>query len=314
MKKVSLAIHGGAGALSENLRDSENSRPFREVLEGALARGFELLQSGASALDVVEEAVKILEDAPLFNAGVGSVLNSRGQVEMDAAIMCGLSRRAGAVGAVQSVKNPVSLARKILEISPHVLICGPAAIEFAAKLNLELKELEYFITSRRQVALERAKEIGVISLEHDSEQAEQTGEDDGSKGTVGAVALDQAGHTAAATSTGGMTNKSPGRVGDSPVPGAGTYAEKGVCAVSATGDGEFFLLGVAAHDIAARIKYGGLSLGRACEATLDNIKTLGGRGGVIALSESGEIYTGFNTRGMFRGSVGAGLEPKIELF
>jgi len=287
----SIAIHGGAGAVPRHTLTAEREQRYRDGLAAALDLGYATLEKGGSSLDAVTAAVRSLEDNPLFNAGCGAALTRDGAAELDAAIMEGRQQRAGAVAAVRHVRNPVELARRVMEKSRHVLLVGAGAEEFALEEGLALVPNTYFRTEERRAQLESERGGRPVSDLFPSSQ-----------GTVGAVALDVAGDLAAATSTGGMTNKRQGRVGDSPIIGAGTYAKNGVCAVSATGHGEYFIRAVAAHHICAAVEYRGLTLSAAVHELLhQRLRELGGSGGVIALDRSGRIVTEFSTEGMFRG-------------
>jgi L-asparaginase / beta-aspartyl-peptidase len=288
-----IAIHGGAGAVPRAALSAEREARYRAGLAAALDGGYEVLERGGSSLDAVSCAVRILEDDPLFNAGHGAALTRDGAAELDAAIMDGKHMRAGAIAAVRHVRNPVELARHVMEKSRHVLLIGPGAEEFALEEGLSLVPNLYFRTAERLEQL-----LSEQRGEHVSEIMPPT-----SQGTVGAVARDAAGNLAAATSTGGMTNKRPGRVGDSPIIGAGTYAKNGVCAVSATGHGEYFIRAVAAHHVCAAVEYRGLALEEAVREMLHEIlRKLGGDGGLIAVDHAGRIVMDFSTEGMFRGA------------
>jgi L-asparaginase / beta-aspartyl-peptidase len=298
--KIGIVVHGGAGTMERNKMTPQGEREYRAGIENALRAGWEILQRGGSALDATEAAVRIFEDDPLFNAGKGSVFNAAGINEMDAAIMDGKTLKAGAVAAVQHVKNPISLARLVMEKSPHVLMAGEGAETFAKEHGVELVDAKYFFTQERWDALQKAK------------AAEKAGGNGDKKfflseqdlhGTVGAVALDRNGNLAAATSTGGKTNKLLGRIGDTPVIGAGTYANNATCAVSGTGDGEFFIMATAAHDVSALMEYGHKTLEEAGLAVINKIGKLGGTGGMIAIDKTGKITLPFNTSGMYRGYV-----------
>lgn len=284
-----IAIHGGAGTLSRDRTSSEQEALYLRGLTQAIDAGYSLLERGASAVDAVTAAVVSLEDNPLFNAGHGAVLNRDGIAELDASVMDGRAHAAGAVCAVRHVRNPILLARAVMERSPHVMLAGDGAEEFARMQGLELVSNEYFRTPVRERQLRRLL-TGEAEQENDLEGL----------GTVGAVALDTNGHVAAATSTGGMTGKRWGRVGDSPIIGAGTYASNAGCAVSATGYGEFFIRTVVGHDISAQMQYAGLPLAEAVKRSLARVDALGGNGGVIALSPAGELVMEFTTSGMFR--------------
>jgi len=289
----SIAIHGGAGAIPAELFARDQGARYRTSLSTVLDAAFAMLERGGTSLDAVTSAVRALEDDPLFNAGHGAALTRDGWAELDAAVMDGKDQRAGAVASVRHVKNPVDLARRVMEKSRHVLLVSVGAEEFALEEGIPLVPNTYFRTDDRKQQLA-------------SEQRGQRVSDlmpmgAGSQGTVGAVALDQHGNLAAATSTGGMTNKRQGRVGDSPIIGAGTYAKNGVCAVSATGHGEMFIRAVAAYHISSSVEYRGLSLEAATRELIHTrIPQLGGNGGIIAVGASGEIVMDFNTEGMFR--------------
>lgn len=298
-----LAIHGGAGVIAKTL-DEEVKAAYLGALRGALAYGRDLLAAGRPSLDVVEAVVRRLEDDPLFNAGKGAVYTHDGGHELDAAIMDGRTKAAGAVTGVTTVKNPISLARRVMERSPHVLFAGEGAERFAAEQGVERVEPAYFDTERRyrqwQEALE--KERGVAG----AAAATSTGSNESKGGgTVGAVALDRDGNLAAATSTGGMTNKRQGRVGDTPIVGAGTYADNATAAISCTGTGELFIRHSVAHDVAARMAYQGSTLQQAADAVIHGILQPGD-GGLIAVAHDGSIALVFNSEGMFRGAADAG--------
>jgi L-asparaginase / beta-aspartyl-peptidase len=289
---VAIAIHGGAGALPRDLMTSGKERVYHAGLESALDSGYAILERGGSSLDAVSTAVRILEDDPLFNAGRGAALTRDGAAELDAAIMDGKHQRAGAVASLRHVKNPIDLARRVMEKSRHVLLVGPGAEEFALEEGIPLVPNEYFRTAERQQQLDSTRRGQPVSEHIASPQ-----------GTVGAVALDIDGNLAAATSTGGMTNKRQGRVGDSPIIGAGTYAKNGVCAISATGHGEYFIRAVAAYHICSAVEYRGLTLEAAAREMLhDILRALGGSGGIIAVGGEGQLVMEFSTEGMFRGA------------
>jgi beta-aspartyl-peptidase (threonine type) len=289
-----IVIHGGAGTLSRHETSSSQEALYQQGLGDALDAGFSVLERGGGSLDAVTAAVVSLEDNPLFNAGRGAVLTRDGMAELDASIMDGATLAAGAVCGLRHIRNPIQLARRVMEQSPHVMLVGEGAEDFARSQGLELVSNEYFRTPVRQMQLHRLLQ-GSAEKENDLLAH-------GATGTVGAVALDSRGNVAAATSTGGMTGKRWGRVGDSPIIGAGTYASNHSCAVSATGHGEYFIRAAVAHDICARMSYGKLPLAEAAGQTLDHMKMLGGNGGVIAISPGGEIAMAFNSDGMFRGA------------
>ncbi|MGH8205083.1 MAG: isoaspartyl peptidase/L-asparaginase family protein [Steroidobacteraceae bacterium] len=291
---ISIAIHGGAGVINRASMTAENERAYRADLERALDAGYGVLEKGGASLDAVVAAVRILEDSPYFNAGKGAVFSHAGVNELDAAIMDGATQKAGAVAGVTHVRNPIDLARMVMERTPHVLLAGEGAEEFALEQGMELVPGSYFHTERRWKQLEEAQ------------QAERTAgiqDDIGYFGTVGAVARDKDGNLAAATSTGGMTNKRWGRVGDSPIIGAGTYADNATCAVSATGSGEYFIRAVVAHEICARVRLSGITAAKAAHDVIHGkLKEIGGDGGVIVVDKDGALSLEFNTEGMFRGA------------
>lgn len=321
---VTLLVHGGAGTLTRADLSPAQELEYREALGQALRAGQALLLQGGTALDAAVAAVCVLEDCPLFNAGKGSVFTHEGRNEMDAAVMDGATGQAGAVAGVVSVRNPILAAQAVMQHSGHVFLMGQGAEAFARTQGLALEGPEYFHTAHRWQQLQTALAQNQITLDHDGSPASATSlinpmnptdPTDRKFGTVGAVALDAHGHLAAATSTGGMTNKMFGRVGDSPLIGAGTYACDATAAVSATGAGEFFMRGVVAHDIAARMAYGGLSLAEATQATVrEKLDATGGRGGVIALDRHGHYQLAFNTEGMYRGVVQGQAEPQISIY
>lgn len=301
---LSIAIHGGAGAVPRSSLSAGRERQYRDALAAALDLGYATLEKGSSSLDAVTAAVRALEDNPLFNAGRGAALTRDGAAELDAAIMEGRQQRAGAVAAVRHVKNPIELARRVMEKSRHVLLVGAGAEEFALEEGLALVPNVYFRTEERREQLEAERSGRPVSDLVPSPQ-----------GTVGAVALDAAGDLAAATSTGGMTNKRQGRVGDSPIIGAGTYAKNGVCAVSATGHGEYFIRSVAAHHICAAVEHRGLPLKEAVHELLhQKLRELGGSGGIIALDGGGRIVADFSTEGMFRGARDSSGLRQIDIY
>jgi beta-aspartyl-peptidase (threonine type) len=311
MAKFGLAVHGGAGVIRKDELTAEQESEYRRSLAAALEVGQKILSAGGPALDAVEASVSVLEDDPLFNAGRGSVFTHEGKIEMDAAIMDGKNLKAGAVAAVRNVKNPIRLARAVMERSPHVFLIGDGAARFAEDIGIELCDNTYFYTDRRWNELEKAIEAGKVTLDHSSLDPRI-----GQKkpmGTVGAVALDMAGRLAAATSTGGMTNKQYGRVGDTPIIGAGTYADD-VCAVSCTGHGEFFIRAVAAYDLAARIRFAGKPITDAAAEAINRVGSFGGEGGLIAIDNAGNIAMPFNSEGMYRGYLRSGEQTSIGIF
>ncbi len=289
---ISIAIHGGAGVITRGSMTRAEEEAYRRDLGRALDAGYDVLESGGASLDAVTAAVRILEDSPLFNAGRGAVFSHEGINELDASIMDGRTLEAGAVAGVTHIRNPIDLARLVMERSQHVLLAGDGAEEFALEQGMDLVPQNYFFTDRRWQQLEKARSGDRYSAA-----------EIGYYGTVGAVALDRQGNLAAATSTGGMTNKRWGRVGDSPIIGAGTYADNTSCAVSATGSGEFFIRAVAAHEVSALMKYRGLVLEEAARQVVQGkLKQIGGDGGIIAVDREGNIALEFNTEGMFRGA------------
>ncbi|HYM85704.1 MAG TPA: isoaspartyl peptidase/L-asparaginase [Pseudoxanthomonas sp.] len=295
--RYALVIHGGAGVIERDQLSAVDEQSIRADLEQALEAGRTILADGGSALDAVEAAVVALEESPRFNAGKGSVYNAVGRHELDASIMEGHTRRAGAVAGVETIRNPVKLARVVMEQSPHVMMISAGAEQFAdTQSQIERVTNDWFDTDNRRVQLEMEQARERAAADADNLRGKYFG-------TVGAVALDTHGHLAAATSTGGMTNKRYGRVGDSPLIGTGTWADER-CAVSGTGWGEFFIRNVVAHDIAARIAYGGASLADAADAViLQRVSELGGDGGAIAVDRDGNIAMPFSTSGMYRGWV-----------
>jgi len=295
-----LAIHGGAGVILRENLSAEDEKAYHEKLSEALQAGHQVLKNGGKSLDAVETAIKILEDSPLFNAGKGAVFTSEGTIELDAAIMDGASLAAGSVAGTKHIKNPISLARMVMEKSPHVMMVGNGAEKFAQKQGMTLVDQKYFFTKRRfeQLQKEKAKESKKTSF------LKTQLHDENKFGTVGAVALDKIGNLAAGTSTGGTTNKKFGRVGDAPIIGAGTYANNQTCAVSATGHGEYFIRAVVAYDISALMQYQKLSLKDASDkVVMDKLVKFGGAGGVICIDKDGNIAMPFNTPGMYRGSI-----------
>ena len=302
-----LVIHGGAGISREGL-PPEREAACRMTLEEALHSGEKILRAGGTSLDAVQAAIVVLEDSPLFNAGRGSALTTAGTVENDAAVMKGDQRSAGAVAGVTGVRNPIRLARMVMERTSDVMLTGKGAEDFARECALPFETPEWFITPEQQEKLKKAKAKA-------SKDLSAIGHEDLSlsMGTVGAVALDRAGHLAAGTSTGGLVNKRVGRIGDAPIIGAGTYAEDGVCAVSCTGHGELFIRAVVAHDVAALMKYRQLSLDDATRQVVRQ-KLKQGSGGLISVDAKGNVAMPFNTPGMFRGWVKAAGTPHIAIF
>ncbi len=311
MNKIALAVHGGAGTIERSGMTPEREKEYRAGIEDALRAGETILRDGGSALDAAQAAVRVLEDDPHFNAGKGAVFTSAGTNELDAAIMDGRTLGAGAVAGLQHVRNPILLARAVMEKSKHVFMIGAGAEEFAKDHGIELVDTKYFFTQDRWDALKKMQ------------AAQKSGGSGGKKfiisdaerhGTVGAVALDNNGNLAAATSTGGNTNKLPGRVGDSPVIGAGTYADNSSCAVSCTGDGEYFIRAAVGHEISALMLERGMSLREASETALAKAQKLGGSGGLIAADKNGHTALPFNTSGMYRGYLGPDDKFVIDIY
>ncbi|MGK0638018.1 isoaspartyl peptidase/L-asparaginase family protein [Schleiferia thermophila] len=302
--RYTLALHGGAGTLLPEVITPAERKEFTQALDDALKTVLELLKKGSSAVETVVHTVAKLEDCPLFNAGRGSVFSHDGRHEMDAAVMNGADRKAGAVASVSGVKNPVILARTIMEHCPHVFLSGAGAEEFARLHEIDFESEKWFYTRHRYHQWQVAKADNALLLDHTP--------DDVKYGTVGAVALDVHGQLAAATSTGGLTNKKFGRIGDTPLIGCGTYADD-LVAVSCTGWGEFFIRTVAAHQVAMRHRLGE-TLQSACHSVIDDIEVLGGDGGLIAVNVRGEISMPFNTPGMYRAAGGSHIESFVKIF
>jgi beta-aspartyl-peptidase (threonine type) len=312
-----IAIHGGAGVLDRASLSPEREAEMRAVLAASLQAGHGILAKGGSSLDAVTAAIRILEDSPLFNAGKGAVFTHEGTNELDAALMNGHTREAGAVAGLRHVRNPIALARAVMEKSPHVMMIGEGAERFAEQEGIALVPESYFYTEERWQALQRAlaaeKKAPSPPGKPQSFWESPAGRDH-KFGTVGAVALDQAGHLAAGTSTGGMTNKRIGRVGDSPIIGAGTYADED-CAVSATGHGEYFIRYTVARDVCARVEYSGMGLATAADrVVMDTLVKAGGEGGIIAMDAQGNVAMPFNSKGMYRGYMGADGGASVAIF
>lgn len=321
-KPYGLVIHGGAGVIRRETMTPELEAEYRAKLTEALRAGYAVLEKGGPALDAVTTAINILEDSPLFNAGKGAVFTADGTCELDASIMDGSNRAAGAVAGLRHIRNPINLARDVMTKSRHVMMVGEGAEKFARSLGYELVPNEYFHTEFRKKQLERAKanekgdrtallpldltSPGVFRDEHFAREQKH--------GTVGCAALDQNGNLAAGTSTGGMTNKKFGRVGDAPIIGAGTYANNATCAVSATGWGEFFIRTAVAHDISAQMEYQGKGLREAARATLAKVAALGGDGGVVCLDAKGNIALEFNSEGMYRAARISGRPEIVAIY
>lgn len=313
MSKPVIAIHGGAGAITRTALSAEKEQEYIQALSGIVAAGQQILAQGGSALDAVTEAVRLLEECPLFNAGKGSVFTHQGTHELDACVMNGRTCDAGAVAGVSRIRNPILAARAVLENSQHVLFAGEGAEKFATAHGLEMVAPDFFFTQSRFDQLHRAQaELGRVLLDHDGAEPIDP---DSKFGTVGAVALDALGNLAAATSTGGMTNKQAGRVGDTPIIGAGCYANNATVAVSSTGTGEIFMRGVAAYDVSALMEYAGLSLQQASDrVVMEKLLAMGGSGGMIAIDSQGNVALPFNSEGMYRGFGYVGDAPSVGIY
>ena len=292
--EFSIAIHGGAGTITRKNMTPEKENAYRSKLKETLNVGYSILNKGGTSLDAVEATIKIMENSELFNAGKGAVFTNAGTNELDASIMDGRNLKAGAVARVKTVKNPISAARKVMEETWHVMLSGDGADKFAKEQGLDIVDPNYFYTQRRWDSLKK------IQVEK--------------HGTVGCVALDKHGNLAAGTSTGGLTNKRWGRVGDSPIIGAGTYANNQTCAVSGTGQGEYFIRGNVAYDVSAIMKYKGKSVGEAAQNVIRKLSDMGGNGGIITMDSKGNISMPFNTAGMYRGFRKAGQAPEIFIY
>jgi L-asparaginase / beta-aspartyl-peptidase len=314
--RLGFVIHGGAGVIRRGSLTPEREKEYRDKLEEALMAGYKLLQEGKSGLDAIEAAIRIMEDSPLFNAGKGAVFTNDGKNELDASIMDGKTQNAGAVAGLHRVRNPITLARAVMEKSEHVMMIGEGAEKFAEQQKLELVDPKYFWTQPRWDSLQR-----ILKQEKEREQkgvgsAEPTPDQRAAKyGTVGAVALDKDGNLAAGTSTGGMTNKRFGRVGDVPIIGAGTYANNATVAVSATGWGEFFIRLSVAKDISSLMEYRAMTVQEASDLVIKTkLQNMGGDGGVIAVDKFGNIGISFNSEGMYRAYVGSDGKPVVEIY
>lgn len=312
--EFSIIIHGGAGSIRRDNMSKEKEAEYRQKLEEAIRVGYDILKAGGTSLDAVQKTINVLEDSPLFNAGKGAVLTYEGINEHDASIMDGKTLNAGASAGTKTVKNPINLARAVMDNSPHVMLSGNGAELFATEQGLKIVESNYFLTEKKLKSLERVKaseKNKVASFYNEDLQ-------DSKFGTVGCAALDKHGDLAAGTSTGGMTNKRWGRIGDSPIIGAGTYANNNTCAVSSTGWGEFFIRGMVAHDISALMEYKGLSLKEAAKEViqnkLPNIGDQGATGGIVAIDKNGNMAMEFNTQGMFRATMNDKGELYIGMF
>lgn len=294
-----IVVHGGAGNVTPENIPEEIQNDYIDVLSRALDTGFTILQSGGSSLDAVETAIRLMEDSPLFNAGKGAVFTNKGKNELDASIMDGSTLNAGAVASVTDIRNPISAARAVMEQSDHVMLAGKGASRFAREKGLEIVDSSYFYTERRWKSHQQQQKKKIVEKHS----------------TVGCIAMDKNGNLAAGTSTGGMTNKMFGRIGDTPIIGAGNYANNKTCAVSATGHGEFFIRYTVAHDISALMEYKNLSLAEAARQVIhEKLEPAGGKGGIIAIDKKGNVAMEFNTSGMFRGYAKSTGEREVLMF
>lgn len=317
MSKYTIAIHGGAGTILQSMLTPELETKYNSGLQESLDKGYTILHQGGTAMDAVLAAVESLENCELFNAGKGSVFTNKGVHEMDASIMDGSDLRAGAVAGVRQIKNPILLARDIMLHSNHVMLAGEGALEFAREQGYALMPESYFHTDYRFAQWQEIKDSDFYQLDHKEDKLHGEEMEHGERkfGTVGAVALDAHGNVAAATSTGGMTNKKFGRVGDSPVIGSGTYANNNTCAISCTGHGEFFLRAVVAYDISCLMEYKGLTLQQAChQVVMDKLVKFGGEGGLIAVDRTGAYELCFNSEGMYRGVRTSGGKNEVQIY
>jgi len=306
MSKIAIAVHGGAGTIKKELMTAEKEFEYKRGLEDAIEAGYALLEKGESALDAVEASVIELENNPLFNAGKGSVFSHEGKNEMDASIMDGSNLKAGAVAGIHHVKNPISVAKAVMDNSLHIMLSGEGAENFAKERQFDFEDDKYFFSQQRYDQWQKAREKDIVALDH---------LDENKFGTVGSVAIDRKGNLASATSTGGTTNKKFGRIGDSPIIGAGTYANNKTCAVSCTGDGESFITKIAAYDVSCLMEYKGLSLKEAVETVVNHkLKSIGGEGGMIAIDSQGNIEMLLNSMGMYRASKQEGNEIVVGIY
>lgn len=308
--KYVLVVHGGAGTISRQTMTPEREAQYRAGIEAALKAGYKIIEEGGEALDAVEAAVRILEDDSLFNAGKGSVFTHDGRNELDASIMDGRNRNAGAIAGVTIIKNPITAARAVMEKSEHVMLAGRGAELFAIEQNIDTVSPEYFRTEPRWRGLQRS--LRVDSLKKVNSTASLPADPDQKFGTVGCVALDKNGNLAAGTSTGGMNNKKYGRIGDAPIIGAGSFADNNTVAVSCTGWGEFYIRNVVAYDVSAQMEYKNLNIAEASASVIKKVGDAGGNGGLIAIDKNGNIAMPFNTSGMYRGAITK--DGKIEVY
>ena len=308
---ITLVIHGGAGTITRDAMTEELETAYRNILTEALEKGYSVLENGGTSVDAVVATIQLMEESPLFNAGIGAVFTNEGKNELDASIMDGGSGMAGSIAGVSNIKSPIAGARAVMENSPHVMMSGAGAEQFASEQGLEIVDPEYFYTERRYQQLQDVKqrEAAAGGSAYVYEYPERK------FSTVGAIALDKNGNIVAGTSTGGMTNKRYGRIGDSPIIGAGTYADNNTCGVSATGHGEFFIRNVVSYDIAALMKYKNLSLNDAAEEVVNNkLASIDGSGGIVALDRQGNIAMKFNTEGMYRGFINEKGKPQVFIY
>lgn len=318
LKKADFAIiiHGGAGTILKKNMTDEKEAAYKATLEEAIRTGYEILKNGGTSLEAVTKTINVMEDSPLFNAGKGAVFTNAGTNELDASIMDGKTLNAGASAGTTNVRNPIDLARAVMDNSPHVMLSGRGAETFAEEQGLMLVDPSYFYTERRFNSLQKIKETEKTELDHDDKSAFYDPDiKDYKFGTVGCAALDKDGNLAAGTSTGGMTNKRWGRVGDAPIIGAGTYANNNSCAVSSTGWGEYFIRAMVAHDISALMEYKGMSLKDAAHEVIhDKVGGLGGDGGIVAVDKNGNMVAEFNTEGMYRATMNDQGELDIKIY
>ena len=315
VKKFTLVIHGGAGTILKSRSTPTEISEYRSALTEALNQGYSLLSKGAPAIEAVISAVKSMEDNPLFNAGKGSVFSNEGFNELDASIMDGKTLKAGSISGARTIKNPIVAANKVMNLSKHVMLMGEGADRFAKENGCEIVDQSYFFTQKRWDQLQRLKKEDLIALDHNSEALLEKNPTEKKFGTVGAVALDMHGDLAAGTSTGGLTNKKYGRVGDSPVIGAGTYANNKTCAVSCTGIGEFFLRTLGAYDVSAMMEYAGLGLEEASQKLIfKKFIEIGGEGGLVAVDREGNVAMPFSTEGMYRGVIREDGQAHVSIF
>jgi len=315
-RDFAIVIHGGAGTILKKNMTDEREKEYRAKLEEAVKTGYDILKNGGSSLDAVTKTINVMENSPLFNAGKGAVFTHEGKNELDASIMDGKTLNAGASAGTSTVRNPIDLARAVMEKSPHVMLSGKGAEEFASEQGLEIVDPSYFFSQSRYDALQRIIESEKSELDHDNKQTSLDPDLKRFKyGTVGCAALDKNGNLAAGTSTGGMTNKRWGRIGDAPIIGAGTYANNATCAISSTGWGEYFIRSVVAHDISALMEYKGMSLKDAAHTVIhDKVGSLGGDGGIVGVDKDGNIAMEFNTAGMYRASMDDQGKLTIEIY